>query len=560
MRILQLHSDFIEYEPIKKEISQAEEVEKKKYKIEEVVVLFTAVEQGDNEAVGKSAIDEIKKFLGNLKVNRILIYPYAHLSSSLARPAEALSVVKEMEAYAKKLKIETFRAPFGWNKALQIKVKGHPLAEQSKEFRAGVAKEEKVSEEKIKRLGKKPALETEKLSEKDHRVIGQKLDLYSFQEVAPGMVFLHNKGMVIRNVLYDFWRKEHVKRGYQEIYTPQILNKNVWLISGHWDHYKDSMFFTKIDDVDFGLKPMNCPGAIMVYKSASRSYRGLPLRLAEFGLVHRNELSGVLSGLFRVRAFTQDDAHIFVTPEQLENEIINVVDLIDFFYKVFGFEYHIELSTRPENAMGSKEMWDNAEDALKKALNRKKLKFKVNPGEGAFYGPKIDFHIKDSLGRTWQCATVQVDFPMPENFDLNYIGADGKNHRPVMIHRVLYGSVERFIGILVEHYGGAFPVWLSPVQVRVLPISEDNKKYAEKIKDELIKNEIRAEIDLENNTIEYKIREAQMQKIPYMIVVGDKEEKSKTVAVRSRDGKVKYKVKVEDFIEQVLDEAKRKTL
>jgi threonyl-tRNA synthetase len=559
VRILQLHSDFIEYEPIKKEIAQAEEVEKKKYRIEEVVVLFTAVEKGDNEATGKNAIDEIKKFLENLKVNRILIYPYAHLSSSLAKPTEALAVVKEMEVHAKKLKIETFRAPFGWNKALQIKVKGHPLAEQSKEFRAGTAKEEKVSEEKIKRLGKKPALETEKLSEKDHRVIGQKLDLYSFQEVAPGMVFLHNKGMLIRNILYDFWRKEHVKRGYQEIYTPQILNKNVWLISGHWDHYKNSMFFTKVDDVDFGLKPMNCPGAIMVYKSANRSYRDLPLRLAEFGLVHRNELSGVLSGLFRVRAFTQDDAHIFVTPEQLEDEIINVVDLIDFFYKVFGFEYHIELSTRPENAMGSKEMWDKAEDALKKALNRKKLKFKVNPGEGAFYGPKIDFHIKDSLGRTWQCATVQVDFPMPGNFGLSYVGNDGKNHTPILIHRVIFGSVERFIGILVEHYGGAFPVWLSPVQANILPISEDNKKYSEKIKEELLKNGVRTEIDLENKTIEYKIREAQMKKIPYMIVIGDKEEKSKTVAVRSRDGKVKYKVKVEDFVNQVLDEMKRKT-
>jgi threonyl-tRNA synthetase len=558
VRILQLHSDFIEYEPIKKEITQAEDVEKKKYKIEEVVVLFTAVEQGDNEATGKNAIDEVKKFLENLKVNKILIYPYAHLSSSLAKPSEALTIVKEMEAHAKKLKIETFRAPFGWTKAFSLKIKGHPLAEQSKEFRAEAVKEKKISEGKIKRLGKKPAIETEKLSEKDHRVIGQKLDLYSFQEVAPGMVFLHNKGMLIRNLLYDFWRKEHIKRGYQEIYTPQILNKNIWLISGHWDHYKDSMFFTKVDDVDFGLRPMNCPGAIMVYKSTSRSYRDLPLRLAEFGLVHRNELSGVLSGLFRVRAFTQDDAHIFVTPERLEDEIINVVDLIDFFYKIFGFEYHIELSTRPENAMGSKEMWNKAEKALKEALNRKKSKFKLNPGEGAFYGPKIDFHIKDSLGRAWQCATVQVDFPMPENFDLSYIADDGKNHRPILIHRVIFGSVERFIGILVEHYGGAFPVWLSPVQVRVLPISEDNKKYAEKIKDELIKNEIRTEIDLQNNTIEYKIRGAQLQKIPYMLVVGDKEEKSKTVAVRSRDGKVKYKIKVDDFIKQVLDESKRK--
>lgn len=560
MRILQLHSDFIEYEPIKKEIAQAEEVEKKKYRIEEVVVLFTAVEKGDNEATGKSAIDEIKKFLENLKANRILIYPYAHLSSNLAKPAEALAVVKEMEIHAKKLKIETFRAPFGWNKALQIKVKGHPLAEQSKEFHAGGIKEEKISEEKVKRIGKKPALEAEKLSENDHRVIGQKLDLYSFQEVAPGMVFLHSKGMLIRNLLYDFWREEHAKRGYQEINTPIILNKDVWMISGHWNHYKDSMFFTKVEDVDFGLKPMNCPGAIMVYKSSSRSYRDLPFRLAEFGLVHRNELSGVLSGLFRVRAFTQDDAHIFVTPEQLEDEILNVVNLIDFFYNVFGFEYHIELSTMPENAMGSKEMWDKAERALKDALNRRKLKFKINPGDGAFYGPKIDFHIKDSLGRTWQCATVQVDFPMPGNFGLSYIGDDGKNHTPILIHRVIFGSVERFIGILVEHYGGAFPVWLSPVQAKVLPISEDNKKYSEKIKEELLKNGIRTEIDLENKTIEYKIREAQMKKIPYMIVVGDKEEKDKTIAVRSRDGKVKYKVKMKDFVEQILDETKRKVL
>jgi len=552
-----MHSDFIEYEPIKKEISLAEEAEKKKHKIEDVLVLFTCVEEGDNENVGRKAIEEVKKDLKNLKINKILIYPFAHLSNKLAKPQMALNVVKEMEACAKELKIETLRAPFGWNKALQIKVKGHPLAEQSKEFHE-VDKAKKVAEEKVKRLGKKPAIEAEKLSDKDHRVIGQKLDLYSFQEVAPGMVFFHPKGMLIRNLLYEFWKKEHAKRGYQEINTPQVLNKNIWMISGHWDHYKDNMFFTEIEDVDFGLKPMNCPGAMLVYKSSNRSYRDLPLRLAEFGLVHRNELSGVLSGLFRMRAFTQDDAHIFVTSEQLEDEIINVVDLIDHFYKIFGFEYHIELSTRPEKAMGTKEIWDKAEDALKKALTRKKLKFKVNPGEGAFYGPKIDFHIKDSLGRTWQCATVQVDFPMPENFDLNYVGADGKNHRPVMIHRVLYGSIERFIGILVEHYGGAFPVWLSPVQARVISISDENKKYAEKVLQKLKENEIRVDADFENGTIEYKIRNAQLQKIPYMLVIGPKEEKEKTIAVRSRDGKVEYEVKLEDFIKKILNEMEKK--
>jgi len=552
-----MHSDFIVYEPIKKEISLAEEAEKKKHKIEDVLVLFTCVEEGDNESVGRKAIEEVKKDLKNLKLNKILIYPFAHLSNKLAKPQAALGVIKEMEACAKELKIETFRAPFGWNKALEIKVKGHPLAEQSKEFHEA-GKEEKVTEEKVKRLGKKPAIEAEKLSDKDHRVIGQKLDLYSFQEVAPGMVFLHPKGMLVRNLLYEFWKKEHAKRDYHEINTPQILNKNVWMISGHWDHYKDNMFFTEVDEIDFGLKPMNCPGAMLVYKSAGRSYRDLPLRLAEFGLVHRNELSGVLSGLFRVRAFTQDDAHIFTTNEQLEDEILNVVDMIDYFYKTFGFEYHIELSTMPEKAMGSKEIWDKAEKALKNALIKKKLKYKTNPGEGAFYGPKIDFHIKDSLGRTWQCATVQVDFFMPENFDLNYIGADGKNHRPVMIHRVIFGSVERFIGILVEHYGGSFPVWLSPVQARLIPVSDENIKYAEKVLHELKENEIRVEADFENGTIEYKIRNAQLQKIPYMLVIGPKEEESKTIAVRSRDGKVKYKVKLEDFIKQVLSEIEKK--
>lgn len=559
MRILQTHSDWIEYEPVQKEIAQAEDVEKKVYRINDVLVVFTAVEAGDDENVGKKAIDEINEFLKNLKINRILIYPFVHLSNNPSKPNDALKVLKAMEVHAKELNIETFRAPFGWNKRITNAVKGHPLAEQSKVFGAGKAKEEKTIEEVAKRLGKKPAIEAEKLSDKDHRIIGQQLDLYSFHEVAPGMVFLHNKGMVIKNLLIYFWREEHKKRGYLEVSTPFILNKKLWEISGHWEHYKDLMFFTEVDGVDFALKPMNCPGAILIYKTKNRSYKELPLRIAELGVVHRNELSGVLSGLFRVRAMTQDDAHIFVREDQLEDEIFRIVDLVDYFYKIFGFDYHIELSTRPENSMGAKELWDRAEDALKYALKKMKMKYKINPGEGAFYGPKIDFHIKDSMGRTWQCATIQVDFQMPERFDINFIGEDGKNHRPVIIHRVVFGSVERFLGILVEHYQGKFPVWLSPIQARILSVADENIPYAEKIKEILEAAGIRIDGNFESSTIEYKIREAQIQKIPYVIVVGKKEKASKTIAVRTRDGKVKYKVDVDDFIKQVLDETKNRT-
>ena len=554
MRILQSHADFIEFEPTQKEIALAEEVEKKKYRYEDIVVLFVSVEEGDNDSIGKKAIDDVKEFLGKVKGKRIIIYPFAHLSRDLAKPSDALKIVKEMESYAKKLKIETHRAPFGWTKSLLIKTKGHPLAETAKIYTLENGKTE--TKKPVLRKTKLPKMKEEILSENDHRVIGKQLDLYSFHEVGPGMVFWHNKGWLIRNLLIDFWRKEHQKRGYQEINTPVILDRNLWEISGHWDHFKENMFFTHVEDRDFALKPMNCPGAILVFKNTSRSYKELPLRLAELGMVHRNELSGVLSGLFRVRALTQDDAHIFATQDQLVDEIDNVVDMIDYFYKTFGFEYHVELSTKPKKAMGSKENWNNAEDALKKALEKKKLKFKVNPGEGAFYGPKIDFHIKDSLERTWQCATVQVDFMMPERFDLNYVGEDGKNHRPVIVHRVIYGSLERFIGILVEHYQGKFPTWLAPIQVSVLSISNENLEYAKSVEKELSDNGFRVVGDYESNTIEYKIRNSHLQKIAYSVVIGKKEEANKTIAVRTRDGKVKYCVKLEDFVKQLNGEIK----
>ena len=374
----------------------------------------------------------------------------------------------------------------------------------------------------------------EEAKKRDHRRLGRELDLFDIYEEGPGFPFFLPKGMVLRNQLEDFWRSEHRKHGYEEIRTPILLSKDLWLRSGHWDHYKDNMYTTKIDDADFCIKPMNCPGGMLVYKRKIHSYRDLPERIAELGLVHRHELSGTLHGLMRVRCFTQDDAHIFMTPEQTESEILGVMDLIDSFYKVFGFEYSLELSTRPKDSMGTDEQWKAATDALIHALKKNGRPYVVNEGDGAFYGPKIDFHLRDSIGRTWQCGTIQLDFQMPERFDLTYTGADGEKHRPVMIHRVIFGSIERFIAILTEHYAGAFPAWLAPVQVRVLPISENAHDYARRINDALTGADLRAELDLRNEKIGYKIREAQLQKIPYMLVIGEKEAQSGLVSVRGR--------------------------
>ncbi|GAW92293.1 threonine--tRNA ligase [Calderihabitans maritimus] len=374
----------------------------------------------------------------------------------------------------------------------------------------------------------------EEARKRDHRKLGAQLGLFSIMEEGPGFPFFHPKGMILRNELEKFWREEHIKRGYQEIKTPIILNRDLWERSGHWEHYKENMYFTEIDDRDYAIKPMNCPGAILIYKTEQHSYRDFPLRLAELGLVHRHERSGVLHGLMRVRAFTQDDAHIFMLPTQITSEIKGVIDLVDYFYKIFGFDYHVELSTRPEKSMGSDEIWDRAIAALKKALEEKNMNYVINEGDGAFYGPKIDFHLRDSLGRTWQCGTIQLDFLMPEKFDLTYIGEDGQKHRPVMIHRVVFGSMERFMAILTEHYGGAFPTWLAPVQVKLLPIADRHQSYAFELKERMQQRGIRVEVDDRNEKIGYKIREAQLQKIPYMLIVGDKEVENETVAVRKR--------------------------
>lgn len=400
----------------------------------------------------------------------------------------------------------------------------------------------------------------EEAKKRDHRKLGKELELFDFFDEGRGFPFFLPNGMILRNTLEDFWRKEHEKAGYVEIKTPIILNKELWLRSGHWDHYKDNMYTTEIDEEEHAIKPMNCPGGMLVYKSKMHSYKELPLRVAELGLVHRHELSGALHGLMRVRCFTQDDAHIFMTPGQIESEIVGVINLIDKFYSTFGFSYHMELSTRPEDSMGTDEQWDMATKGLKNALEKLGRDYAINEGDGAFYGPKIDFHLKDSLGRTWQCGTIQLDFQMPERFDLTYIGEDGERHRPVMIHRVVFGSIERFIGILTEHFAGTFPIWLAPEQIRILPISEKFHDYALNLEKEFYKEGLRVTTDVRSEKIGYKIREAQLKKIPYMIILGDKEITSGTISVRDRkQGDLGF-LTVNDFISKVKNEVNSKLI
>ncbi len=398
----------------------------------------------------------------------------------------------------------------------------------------------------------------EEAKKRDHRKLGKELGLFMMHEAGPGFPFFLPKGMVLKNTLLDYWREIHRKAGYVEISTPVILNRSLWETSGHWDHYKNNMYTTVIDGEDYAIKPMNCPGGVLVYASEPRSYRDLPLRMGELGLVHRHEKSGQLHGLMRVRCFTQDDAHIFMTPEQIKDEIKGVAGLINEVYSLFGFQYHVELSTRPEDSMGSDEDWEMATDALRSALDELQLPYVVNEGDGAFYGPKIDFHLVDCIGRTWQCGTIQLDFQLPQRFELEYVGADGEKHRPIMIHRVVFGSIERFIGILIEHFAGAFPTWLAPVQVKVLPISDKYMDYAQNVLNKLTEAGIRAEVDTRAEKIGYKIREAQTAKIPYMLVVGQKEEEENTVSVRSRAAGDEGARSLDTFIADILKEIETK--
>lgn len=396
----------------------------------------------------------------------------------------------------------------------------------------------------------------EEAARRDHRKLGKELGLFAIKEEGPGFPFFLPKGMAMRNELENFWREVHHDFDYEEVRTPIILNRQLWETSGHWFHYRENMYTTRIDDEDYAIKPMNCPGSILVYQNEMHSYRDFPIRMAELGLVHRHELSGALHGLFRVRSFTQDDAHVFMLPSQIKEELIKVIDLFDRIYSQFGLTYRVELSTKPDNAMGDDAIWEAATNALREAIEEKQIPYQINEGDGAFYGPKLDFHVQDSLGRTWQCGTIQMDMQLPERFDVNYVGEDGNKHRAVMLHRAGYGSLERFIGILIEHYAGAFPTWIAPVQVKVIPVTEKNLEYAKAVADAMSESDIRVEVEEANETLGYKIRKAQMEKVPYMLIVGDKEMKSHTVSIRSRKNGDEGSTPVAMFVANLIREIK----
>ncbi len=570
MKILTLHCDYIRFKPLKKALKNPEEIKDDKEKeVKECLVVLTAVENGDTDLELSQMIEAVKKTAGEVKTQNLVIYPYAHLSSNLSAPEIAQEFLLKAEESLKKEKgFEVSRAPFGYYKTFELKVKGHPLSELSKTFSS---QNQEIPKKSVKESSSDPSqllkeisrtkLDTSKLKENDHRILGQKLDLFSFNEVAPGAVFFHNNGLIIYNELIKFAREVNEKAGYKEISTPQILDNRLWKISGHWDKYKENIFLTEYEDRGFAAKPMNCPAGMLVYKASTKSYKDLPLRVAEMGVVHRQELSGVLAGLFRVIKFTQDDAHIFCTEEQLEDEILKVMDLIESYYKTFGLPYHMEFSTRPEKRIGSEEIWDKSENILENALKKKKVKYKLNKGDGAFYGPKIDFHVKDSLGRTWQLGTIQLDFSMPQRFDLEYVGKDNKKHQPIMLHRAIFGSFERFIAILLEHTNGALPLWLSPIQVRAINFTDRNTKAVEKLVKDMKSAipQLRIDADLESTTVSDKVRAAEIQRIPYIIVIGDKEEEAKTLAVRERGKKPKFGVKEKEFIAEISEKIAKRT-
>ena len=586
MKILSLHCDYIKFKPVKPALKGAtlEKSEEKQVEVKEPLVIFTAVEKQDesNKEILNEYIKNILDLKDKVKAQKIVLYPYAHLSNSLSSPDFAKNLMLEAEKDLKKQKIEVFRAPFGFYKEFELKCKGHPLAELSRNIGIQGIVSGKVEVTKAMNKGKlkpqetvgdlgnetydykqllheisKNKLNREKLADNDHRILGQQMDLFSFSEVAPGMVFWHDKGWTIYNEFSNYWKEEHKKAGYDEVSTPMILDKKLWQISGHWEKYKENIFLTNYEGREFAVKPMNCPGGMLIYKNKPRSYKELPWRVAELGTVHRQELSGVLAGLFRVIKFTQDDAHIYCTDETLENELAGVINLISRVYKKFGFEFHVELSTRPAKRIGDDSIWDKAEATLETVLKKQKMKFKLNPGDGAFYGPKIDFHLTDSLKRTWQCGTIQLDFAMPERFELEYIDNEGKMQRPIMIHRTVLGSLERFIGVLLEHLNGRLPIWLAPVQVKVMSFTDKNIKATEKLFEELKQAGVRCEIDIDSAPVQGKVRDAELQKIPAIIMIGDKEEAAKTIAVR-RDGKVKFGVKKDDFLKDILAEIKER--
>jgi threonyl-tRNA synthetase len=576
MRLITLHCDYIKFKPLKKALGKPEELSderKKEIEVKEPLVVLTAVEKGDDDSILNKYVESIEKTAKDVKAERIVLYPYAHLSSNLSSPDVAVTFLEDAEKSLKKKKFEIVRAPFGYYKEFELKCKGHPLSELSKEFRNESSEEVKVKEvsesrekdiSKLLRELKTTRLDTSKLKENDHRIIGQKLDLFSFNEASPGSVFWHPKGLVIYNELQKFSREVQEQAGYQEVSTPQIYDNKLWKVSGHWEHYKNDMFLTDYEGKSAAVKPMNCPGHYLFFRNKPRSYRDLPLRLSEYSPLHRMELSGVLAGLFRVIRLHQDDSHIFVSEEQLQDEIINVINLFKLLLDKFGFKYKFTLSVRSEEKkdkyLGDDKLWKKAEADLEKALKKLDIKFERNPGEAKFYGPSLDVVIRDSLDREWQCSTLQIDFNAPERFEMEYIDDKGKAKRPIVLHRAAYGSLERFMGILIEHLNGVFPTWLSPIQVRVINFTDRNNDACIKLVSEIKEKipGIRIDNDLRNTTVSDKVRDAEMQKIPYIIVIGDKEEQAGTLAVRARGKKPEFGVSKQDFIEKLSDEIRNR--
>lgn len=554
MKILELDVDRISFELVKPEAKVYEDSGEKKFSAADAMALFVSIESGDDEAVVDSAIADLKKHMAQLKRGRVVLYPFAHLSGNLEEPRRAMELFNYMFENVSK-DFDTVKAPFGWNKRLEISVKGHPLAERSRTFGSAAQAGPKV-QKKARQIDTSIVRKSDVsgLPESDHRTIGEKLDIFSQQEVSPGMIYWHANGFIIYRQLLGLIREKLDEYNYEELSLPALANLALWKVSGHLDHYNKNMFMLDADGEQLGIKPMNCPSTILVYKSRKWSYRDLPWRTAVNDKLYRNEISGSLTGMFRVRELTMDDGHVFCREDQVENEIKIALKMIQEVLEIIGMDFIVKLSTMPEDHMGDEKLWERATEDLKAALKANKIEYEIKDGEGAFYGPKIEFELIDAMKRKWQGATIQLDYQLPLRFKIEYTGEDGKAHTPVLIHRAILGTLERFMGALIEHYQGKFPTWLAPVQVKVVSISEQSNAYAANVFNELKNGKIRVKLDDSDRTLDYKIREAQIQKVPYIVVVGKKEEDAGTIAVRARSGGQKFGVKVVDFIEKIQNE------
>ncbi len=559
MKTLNLHVDYIEWVGLKKALKSMDDLpeeEIKRQRVDEALVVMTAVERGDSLKILDEYLGNIKTIASQVGAKNVVLYPYAHLSSELGKPSVAVEILKSAENKLREDGINVFRAPFGYYKSFELKVKGHPLSELARTIKGDEEAEAELTEKERRKLLKevsKSKLDTSKLADNDHRIIGKKMDLWSFSSAAPGMVFWHDKGLHIKNKLIEYWRDMHRAAGYKEISTPQIMDRKLWEISGHWRLYKNNMFTTMYENRDFAVKPMNCPGGMLVYKTSPKSYKDLPLRVGELGNVHRQELSGTLAGLFRVIQFTQDDAHIFCTKEQLHDEIVGVVNLFRDVISTFGFnDFRFTLSVRSEEKkdkyLGEDSDWEASEGALSDGLDSLGIKFERMEGEAKFYGPSLDLLIKDSLGREWQCATLQLDFALPKRFGIVYTDENSEEKTPYMLHRVVLGSLERFIGVLTEHVNGKFPLWLSPNQVKVMTTNEKVKDYARGVYDKLFDAGFRVEMDDRDEKIGRKVRDGSIERFNYLVTVGDAEKEEGIVAVKRNGEREIVKMGVDEFI------------